>query len=207
MPQHCFLHLSVSQSVSHSSFEMFLACPRHTLTLPLAKCAGANDPWCYDKIIAAWWAFGNRMMFVNWPLCIPHSSLVRLRAHCHLFSLLLSLPLLFPLCYSRSKLLQPSFPSTPRSPLPTASCWEAWSTANIPSIILALLQCVKEEIGKGGKKRKEIKRQAEKGRGRREDTFVLLIPVLKDTITSHSILSMFYTSPRRHALPRRTRPV
>lgn len=186
---------------------MFLACPRHSLTLPLAKCGGTNDPWCYHKIIAVWWALGNGMMFVNWPLCIPHSSLVHLGAHCHLSSLLLSLPLSFPLRYSRSELLQPSFPSTPRSPSPTASCWEAWSTANIPSIILALLQCVKEEIGKGGKKGKEIKRQAEKGRGRREDTFVLLIPVLKDTITSHSILSMFYTSPRRHALPRRTRPV
>lgn len=145
---------------------MSLACPRHSLTLPLAKRAGANDPWCYDKIIAAWWACGNRMMFVNWPLCIPHSSLVHLRAHCHLFSLLLSLPLLFPVCYSRSELLQPSLPSTPRSPLPTASCWEAWSTANIPSIILALLQCVKEEIGKGGKEEKGNKETGRKGERR-----------------------------------------
>lgn len=65
--------------------------------------------------------------------------------------------------------------------------------------------------GRDRKRRKEEKGNKEtgrkKGRGRREDTFVLLIPVLKDTITSHSILSMFYTSPRRHALPGRTRSV
>lgn len=50
-------------------------------------------------------------------------------------------------------------------------------------------------------KRKQREGGREEGRG---DTFVLLISALKDTITSHSILSMFYTSPgpRAFALPR-----
>lgn len=59
------------------------------------------------------------------------------------------------------------------------------------------------------RKKREHRKINKESRGRegeekRGDTFVLLISALKDTITFHGILSMFYTSPgpRVVALPR-----
>lgn len=55
--------------------------------------------------------------------------------------------------------------------------------------------CVKEDPGTEEANGREREGERERGGGGGRDTFVLLISVLKDAITSHSILSMFYMGP------------
>lgn len=102
-------------------------------------------------------------------------------------------------CYSPSKHLRPYLVLSPPSILAlthyellAALMYSQYSLYHISTA------AVRQEV-RGEEERK--KRNKEGGRG---ETFVLLISALKDTITSHSILSMFYTSPGPHAfaLPR-----
>ena len=102
-------------------------------------------------------------------------------------------------CYSPSMPLPPSlFPSPPSMlaltyhELLAALMYSQYSLYHISTA--AVCQGSDRKRRRGGK---GIKREGE--RGWRGDTFVLLISALKDTITSHSILSMFYTSPGPHA--------
>lgn len=55
--------------------------------------------------------------------------------------------------------------------------------------------CQESERKKREQRERNKESRGREGEEKRGDTFVQLISALKDTITSHSILSMFYTRP------------
>lgn len=137
-------------------------------------------------------------------LCIPSSPLSHPEAYCHLSlsSLLLSLFLLFTLPASPTLLTPlppPHILALTYYELLAALMYSQYSLYHISTAAVC-----KERDRKKRKGGKGIQKERKRERGWRGDTFVLLISALKDTITSHSILSMFYTSPGPHAfaLPR-----
>lgn len=105
-------------------------------------------------------------------------------------------------CYSLSNPLPPSLVPHPPSML-ALTHYELLAALMYGQYSLYHISTAEVCKGRDRKRRREGKeREREKRWG--GDTFVLLISALKDTITSHSILSMFYTIPGPHAfaLPR-----
>lgn len=140
-------------------------------------------------------------------LCVISMSLLHLQAHFHLsslhFSQSVSSVITLPLLVIHSPILSHPLQSHIPPSMLALTHYELLAALMYGQYSLYHISTAEVCKGRDRKRRREGKeREREKRWG--GDTFVLLISALKDTITSHSILSMFYTIPGPHAfaLPR-----